>query len=70
MALQTKFVGKSSSGNLKEAIKNALKEARKVHTPDKKWVILKIAENQLKLGPISVQVRIGGGFGDGGIGPR
>ena len=70
MALQTKFVGKSSSGNLNQAIRNALKEARKKHTADKTWEILKIAENQLSLGPISVLIRVGGGLGDGGIGPR
>ena len=70
MPLQTKFVGTSSSGNLKEAIQSALKEARKLHTTDKKWVIHKIAENQLTFPPLSVVIRVGGGKGDNGVGPR
>jgi hypothetical protein len=70
MALDKFFVGTSPSGNLKEAIQKALEEARKQHTTDKKWVIKKIAENQLTFPPLSVLIRVGGGKGDGGIGPR
>lgn len=72
MALQDEFIGKSQSGNLKEAIQNALKKARVHHDVKEAWVIEKIAENQLKLGPISVQIRVGPkGKGEGGgIGPR
>jgi flavin-binding protein dodecin len=70
MALKTKFVGTSSSGDLKEAIQNALKEARKEFDKSLKWEIVKIAENQLTLGPISVVIRVGGGKGDGGVGPK
>ncbi len=55
MALKTKFRGKSSNGNLEDAIQDALK---------------KIAENQLTFPPLSVLIRIGGGKGDGGIGPK
>ncbi len=65
------FNGKSDSGNLKEAIQNALKEARKSHTDDFKWVVERIGENQLTFPPISVRIRVGGGKGDpGGIGPH
>jgi hypothetical protein len=70
MALQTKFVGKSASGDLTEAIQNALKKARKKHTPNKGWVIEKIAQNQLTFPPLSVLILVGGGKGEGGIGPR
>lgn len=69
MALQTKFVGTSQRGDLKEAIRNALKEAKKKHE-DKKWVIIKIAENQLTFPPLSVLIQVGVGKGDGGIGPK
>ena len=72
MALQTEFIGTSKSGNLKEAIRNALKKARINHSIKEAWVIEKIAENQLRLGPISVQIRVGPkGRGEGGgIGPH
>jgi hypothetical protein len=70
MALKTTFVGTSRSGDLKEAIRNALKEARKEFDESLKWEIKKIAQNQLTLGPISVTIRVGGGKGDGGIGPK
>ena len=70
MALGKFFNGTSASGNLKEAIQNALKEARKEHTTDKKWVIKKIAEDQLTFPPLTVVIRVGGGRGDNGVGPR
>jgi flavin-binding protein dodecin len=71
MALTTKFVGTSPSGDLKEAIRNALKEARKSFDKDMAWEIKQIAGDQLKLGPISVMIRVGKGKGEGGgIGPR
>ena len=70
MPLKRKFVGTSSTGDLKEAIGNALKEARKSFATNNAWEIKKIAENQLTLGPISVLIRVGGGKGDGGIGPK
>ena len=70
MAQTTRFVGTSNSGNLKEAIANALKEARKTADKSLKWQVVKIAENQLTFPPLSVLIRIGGGKGDGGIGPR
>jgi flavin-binding protein dodecin len=70
MALKRKFVGTSPSGDLKEAIQNALKEARKEFDKSLKWEIVKIAENQLTLGPISVVIRVGTGKGDGGVGPK
>jgi hypothetical protein len=66
------FVGKSAGGDLKEAIRHALNQAKAanwdpIHTG---WMIKKIAENKLNLGPISVRIRVGGGKGDGGIGPK
>jgi hypothetical protein len=70
MALKTKFIGTSRGGNLKEAIRDALKEARKSFDKSMKWEIEKIAENQLTLGPISVLIRVGGGKGEGGVGPK
>jgi hypothetical protein len=70
MALKRKFVGTSASGDLREAIRNALKEAKKFFEDDTAWEIKKIAQNQLTLGPISVMIRVGGGKGDGGIGPK
>ena len=70
MALKTKFVGTSPSGDLKEAIQNALKEARKEFDESLKWEVVKFAENQLTFPPISVLIRVGGGKGDGGIGPK
>ena len=70
MALEKFFVGTSPGGDLKEAIQNALKKARDIHTDDKKWVIDKIAENQLTFPPLSVVIRVGGGKGDNGIGPK
>ena len=72
MARERYFVGKSAGGDLKEAIRDALNQA-KAATWDQnttRWMIKKIAENQLKLGPISVRIRVGGGKGDGGIGPK
>jgi hypothetical protein len=70
MALKTKFVGKSANGDLAEAIQNALEKARKIHTTDKAWVIERIAQNQLTFPPLSVLILVGGGKGDGGIGPK
>lgn len=72
MALQTEYIGTSRGGNLKEAIRDALKQARKTHDTTEAWVIEKIAENQLSLGPLSVQIRVGPkGKGEGGgIGPH
>jgi flavin-binding protein dodecin len=70
MPLKTKFVGTSPTGDLKEAIRNALKKAREQFDPSMKWEVVKFAENQLTFGPISVLIRVGGGKGDGGIGPR
>jgi hypothetical protein len=70
MPLERFFLGTSPGGNLQEAIQNALKEARKTHTVDKKWVIKKIAENQLTFPPLTVVIRVGGGRGDNGVGPR
>ena len=72
MALKRKFIGTSPSGDLTEAIQNALEEARKSFEDDTAWVIKKIAQNQLTLGPISVQIHVGPkGKGDqGGIGPK
>jgi len=70
MALKTKFRGKSSNGNLEDAIQDALKKAKVHFRTDFKWEVLKIAENQLTFPPLSVLIRIGGGKGDGGIGPK
>ena len=70
MALTKKFVGTSPSGNLKEAIQDALKQARQSLTGPFKWEVVKFAENQLTFPPISVLIRCGGGKGDGGIGPK
>jgi hypothetical protein len=70
MALKRKFVGTSPSGDLAEAIQDALKQARQELTDDFKWETVKFAENQLTFPPISVLIRCGGGKGDGGIGPR
>lgn len=72
MALIRKFVGTSPSGNLKEAIQDALKKARQSPTLGNnfKWEVVKFAENQLTFPPISVLIRCGGGHGDGGIGPK
>jgi hypothetical protein len=70
MPLKTFFNGKSASGNLAEAIQNALNKARKLYTDDFKWVVVKIADNQLTFPSLSVMIRVGGGRGDGGIGPK
>jgi hypothetical protein len=70
MALQRKFVGTSPSGNLAEAIRDALKKARQEFDESMKWEVVKFAENQLTFGPISVLIRVGGGKGEGGIGPK
>jgi hypothetical protein len=70
MPLKTKFVGTSPTGDLKEAIRNALKDARKSFDKSLKWEVVKIAENQLTFPPLSVLIRVGGGKGDGGIGPK
>jgi len=70
MALKDFFVGISSSGNLEEAIQNALKKARKSHAEEFKWEVDKIAQNKLTFPPLSVRIRVGGGKGDGGIGPK
>ena len=70
MALKTKFVGTSPTGDLKEAIRNALKKAREEFDPSMKWEVVKFAENQLTFPPLSVLIRVGGGKGDGGIGPK
>jgi flavin-binding protein dodecin len=71
MALQRFFIGTSPGGNLEEAIQDALKKARESFEKDTAWEIKQIAQNQLKLGPISVKIRVGKGKGEGGgIGPR
>ena len=72
MALERYFVGRSANGNLKEAIQDALNQAVANNWDQNTtgWVVRKIAENKLKLGPISVRIRVGKGKGDGGIGPR
>ncbi len=70
MALRRKFIGTSASGDLREAIQDALKKARKVFITNMKWEVVKFAENQLTFPPISVLIRVGGGKGDGGIGPK
>lgn len=71
MALEKLFNGTSPNGNLEEAIQDALTKARQSHTDDFKWVVVRIAENQLTFPPISVRIRVGKGKGDpGGIGPR
>jgi hypothetical protein len=65
------FVGTSQNGDLREAIQDALKQAAIEFDKDTtKWVVKKIAQNQLELGPLSVRIRVGGGKGDGGIGPH
>jgi hypothetical protein len=70
MALEKFFSGTSPNGNLEEAIQDALTQARQSHSDDFKWVVVKIAENQLTFPPLSVRIRVGGGKGDGGIGPK
>ncbi len=71
MALKREFIGTSRGGNLREAIRDALKQARKEFANNMAWEIKQIAENQLRLGPISVKIRVGQGKGEGGgIGPR
>lgn len=70
MALTTKYVGTSPNGDLKEAIQDALNQAIATHDPKTKWVVKRIAENQLTFPPLSVLIKVGGGHGDGGIGPK
>jgi hypothetical protein len=70
--LTTQFIGTSKSGNLKEAIQDALAQARKKFDKTLAWEIDKIAENRLTFPPLSVQIRVGPqGKGEGGgIGPH
>lgn len=70
--LEKYFVGKSPNGDLREAIQDALIQAAEKWDKDTTgWVVRRIAENKLELGPLSVRIRVGeGGKGDGGIGPK
>jgi hypothetical protein len=70
MALQKFYVGTSARGDLAEAIRDALEQARQTHEDKFKWVVDKIAENQLTFPPLSVRIFVGGGRGDGGVGPK
>jgi len=70
MPLTRKFVGTSANGDPKEAIQDALKQARQKFDTRLKWEVIKFAENQLTFPPLSVLIRVGTGKGDGGIGPK
>jgi hypothetical protein len=71
MALERLFIGTSPGGDLTEAIRDALEKAKQSWDEDSAWEINYIAQNQLKLGPISVVILVGEGKGEGGgVGPR
>jgi hypothetical protein len=70
MPLTRKFVGTSANGDPKEAIQDALKQARQQFDKRLKWEVVKFAANQLTFPPLSVLIRVGAGKGDGGIGPK
>lgn len=65
------FKGTSSSGDLTEALKDALKKAAdsfgQANVP---WKIERTGGDQLALGPISVTIQTNPGEGEGGIGPH
>ena len=66
MALITSFTGTSPRGDLTEAIQKALDQARPNFKKKIGWTILETSGDQLKLGSISVTIRVGKRKGDGG----
>jgi flavin-binding protein dodecin len=65
------FTGTSSSGDLTEALKDALKKAAdSLGEANVAWKIERTGGDQLALGPISVTIQISPGEGEGGVGPH
>jgi len=59
------FTGTSPTGDLTQALENALTEAAKEFHEDSAWTIEKIGGKRLQLhAPISVTLRIGGDKGE------
>jgi hypothetical protein len=65
------FTGTAPSGDLTEALKDALKKAAEA-MPDANvpWKIERIGGDRLALGPISVTIQTNPGEGEGGTGPH
>ena len=66
------FTGKSSSGDLTEALKDALKQAAEsLHTTNVPWKIERTGGDRLALGPITVTIELTPPTADrGGTGPK